>query len=169
MDKKKARILTISGAVVAVLAGIVIVIGMLDTMERSKYQDNIVPNTPVIIILSLIFFAGVAAFFIGLKKTRSMTENTKRGGYMKYVFGAAGILMGIPLSYFVLILIGGGGAEFGWYLNNFTNWEDFSVMLAFFPGVKPVIIASCVVSAVVFFFVGRFIDTRKNTGQEARG
>ena len=99
-----------------------------------------------------------------------MTENTKRGGYMKYVFGAAGILMRIPLSYLVLFLLGGGrAASFGWYLSNFTNWEYFSVMLAFFPDVKPILIASCVISTVVFFFVGRFIDKRKNAGQEARG
>jgi len=70
MNKKKARILTICGAVAAVLSGIVFVIGILEAIERSKYQ-NLGANTPVIIILSLIFFAGVAAFVIGLKKMRA--------------------------------------------------------------------------------------------------
>jgi hypothetical protein len=70
MEKKKARILTICGAVAAVLSAIVIVIGIIDAVARSEYQ-NVGMNTPVVIILGLVFIAGVAAFVVGLKKMKS--------------------------------------------------------------------------------------------------
>jgi hypothetical protein len=70
MEKKKARILTICGAVAAVLSAVVIVIGILDAAAMSEYRE-VGMNTPVVIILGLVFLAGVAAFVIGLKKMKS--------------------------------------------------------------------------------------------------
>jgi hypothetical protein len=70
MEKKKARILTICGAAVAVLSVIVIVIGIIDSVARSAYQDVIL-NTPVFILLGLVFIAGAVAFVIGLKKLKA--------------------------------------------------------------------------------------------------
>jgi hypothetical protein len=70
MEKKKARILTIYGAVAAVLSAIVIVIGIIDAVARSEYQ-NTGMNTPVVIILGVVFIAGVAAFVAGLKKMKA--------------------------------------------------------------------------------------------------
>ena len=68
--KKNAHILTICGAVVAVLSGLFIAYGIFDAIERSQYQD-IGMNTPVVVIAALIFIAGVAMFVIGLKKMKS--------------------------------------------------------------------------------------------------
>jgi hypothetical protein len=73
MEKKKARILTICGAVAAVLSAVVIVIGIIDMIERSQYQ-NVVANTPVVVVLGLVFIAGVAAFVIGLKKLKAKVQ-----------------------------------------------------------------------------------------------
>ena len=70
MEKKKARILTICGAAAAILSGIFIAIGVIDAMARSEYQ-NVGMNTPVVIIVALIFIAGAAALIIGLKKMKS--------------------------------------------------------------------------------------------------
>ena len=73
MEKKKARILTICGAVATLLSGILITVGILDAIERSEYQ-NIGMNTPVVIITALIFIASVAALVIGLMKMRSAKQ-----------------------------------------------------------------------------------------------
>lgn len=70
MEKKKARIIMICGAVVAVLSGLFIAYGIFDAVERSQYQD-IGMNTPVVVIAALIFIAGAAMFVIGLRKMRS--------------------------------------------------------------------------------------------------
>ena len=87
-----------------------------------------------------------------------MRENTKRGGNMKYVFGAVGLLLGVPLSYFTLVLMGGMDESISlWaYVRNILDLIDFA------PDIIPVIIGTCVVSAVVFFFVGCMIDKKKN-------
>ena len=79
---------------------------------------------------------------------------------MKYVFGAAGLLLGIPLSYFTLVLIGGMDESITlWsYVRNLLDYIDFA------PDIIPIIIGTCVVSAVVFFFAGRSIDKKKNAG-----
>lgn len=70
MKKKKTHILTICGAIAAVLSGLFIAYGIFDAIERSKYQD-IGMNTPVVVIAALIFIAGAAMFVIGLKKMKS--------------------------------------------------------------------------------------------------
>jgi uncharacterized integral membrane protein len=70
MEKKKALILTICGAVAILLSGVFIVIGILDAVERSQYQ-NTAMNTPVVVVLALVFIAGVVAFVIGIKKMKS--------------------------------------------------------------------------------------------------
>ena len=94
-----------------------------------------------------------------------MTENTKRGGYMKYVFGAAGLLLGIPLSYFTLVLMGGmdESITLWFYVRNFLDLVDFA------PDIIPVVIGTCVVSAMFFFFVGRSIDKKKNAVKKRTG
>jgi len=90
-----------------------------------------------------------------------MTENTQHGGNMKYVFGAAGLLLGIPLSYFTLMLMGGMHESITlWsYVRNFLYLIDFA------PDIIPIVIGTCVVSAVVLFFVGCSIDKKKNAGK----
>lgn len=68
--KKNAHILTVCGAIAAVLSGLFIAYGIYDAIERSQYQ-NIGMNAPVIVIAALVFIAGVAMFVIGLKKMKS--------------------------------------------------------------------------------------------------
>ena len=89
---------------------------------------------------------------------KEMTENTKRGGKMKYVLGVAGLLLGIPLSYFTLVVIGGMDESISlWtYVRNLLDFIDFA------PDIIPIIIGTCVVSAVFFFFAGCLIDKKKN-------
>ena len=70
MEKKKAKTLTICGAIAAVLSGLFIAYGIFDAIERSEYQ-NVGMNTPIIILAALVFIAGVAALVIGLKKMKS--------------------------------------------------------------------------------------------------
>lgn len=70
MEKKKARILRICGAVAAVLSAVVIIIGIIDASEMSQYRE-VGMNTPVVILLGLVFLAGVTAFVVGLKKMKS--------------------------------------------------------------------------------------------------
>ncbi len=70
IEKKKARALTISGAIATVLSGIFIACGIFDAIRRSEYQ-NIGMNTPVVVLTALIFIAGVAALAIGLKRMKS--------------------------------------------------------------------------------------------------
>jgi hypothetical protein len=48
-----------------------IVIGILDAIKRSEYQ-NVGMNTPVVSIAVPGFMAGVAAFVIGLKKMKAV-------------------------------------------------------------------------------------------------
>jgi hypothetical protein len=70
MKKKKALVIAICGAVAAILSAIVIVIGILDAVERSQYREMGM-NTPMVILLSLIFIAGVTALIVGLRKMKS--------------------------------------------------------------------------------------------------
>ncbi|MDR0356658.1 MAG: hypothetical protein LBJ64_13130 [Deltaproteobacteria bacterium] len=62
--------LAIGGAVVAALSAVVIIIGVIDAVARSEYQ-NVGVNTPVVALLGLGFVAGAAAFVVGLKKMKS--------------------------------------------------------------------------------------------------
>jgi NADH:ubiquinone oxidoreductase subunit 6 (subunit J) len=69
MEKKKGLILTICGAVAILLSGIIIVIGILDAVERSQYQ-NTAMNTPVVVVVALVFIAGAVALVMGIKKMK---------------------------------------------------------------------------------------------------
>lgn len=69
MKRKKAQILAICGAVIAVLSGLLIAYGIFEAVERSQYQ-NIGMNTPVVRITALACIAGAAMLVIGLQKMR---------------------------------------------------------------------------------------------------
>jgi hypothetical protein len=69
-QKKPGLIFTIGGAVAILLSGVLVVVGLLDAVERSRYQ-NMAMNTPVVIVLALVFLAGVVALVLGLKKMKS--------------------------------------------------------------------------------------------------
>jgi cytochrome bd-type quinol oxidase subunit 2 len=69
MKKRGALILTVCGCI-AVLASIVLVIvGVMDTIERSEYQ-NMAMNTPVVVLIAAVFTAGAAAFIVGVRKMK---------------------------------------------------------------------------------------------------
>jgi cytochrome bd-type quinol oxidase subunit 2 len=69
MKKRGALVLTVCGGI-AVLASIVLVIvGVMDTVGRSEYQ-NMTMNTPVVVLIAAVFIAGVAAFIVGVRKMK---------------------------------------------------------------------------------------------------
>ena len=69
--KKSSLILTLCGAAVTILCLALLVIGILDTIERSKYQ-NLGLNYPVVIPLGLGLIVGVALVIIGIRKMKSV-------------------------------------------------------------------------------------------------
>lgn len=73
MKKRNGLLLTICGAVIMLLSGIFIAIGVIEATLRSEYQQ-IGMNTPVVILAALVFIAGAAALIIGLRKMKTAKE-----------------------------------------------------------------------------------------------
>lgn len=70
MNKKKAVILSVCGAIAILLSGVLIIVGILEGIERSQYQ-NLGLNIPMIILVGVIFFGGVAALIKGIRGMKS--------------------------------------------------------------------------------------------------
>lgn len=70
MNKKKAVTLIVCGAATTLLSGVLIIMGILEGIERSQYQ-NLGLNIPMIILVGTLFIGGVAALIKGVRGMKS--------------------------------------------------------------------------------------------------
>lgn len=70
MNKKKAMMLSVSGAIMTLLSSILIVIGTLEAIESSQYQ-NIGLNIPMVILVGAIFIGGIVVLIKGIRELKS--------------------------------------------------------------------------------------------------
>ena len=69
MKKRSALILTVGGGIAVLASVVLVIIGVMEAAERSEYR-NIGMNTPVIVLVALVFIAGAAAFIAGVRKMK---------------------------------------------------------------------------------------------------
>lgn len=70
MNKKKAMILSVSGAIMTLLSSVLIVIGILEAIESSQYR-NVGLNIPMIILVGVLFIVGIIALIKGIREMKS--------------------------------------------------------------------------------------------------
>jgi cytochrome bd-type quinol oxidase subunit 2 len=69
MKKRNALVLTVCGGITVLASVVFIIIGVMEAVERSEYQ-NTAMNTPAVVLVAAVFIAGAAAFIIGVRKVK---------------------------------------------------------------------------------------------------